>query len=239
MFKTPTLLASVLSTFLLALAAIAGPPTGTLILEDSFERTEADPAKEQVGNEWGTNSKARAQGVKQVDLKDGAMHITRAKVADHGVSVTHEAAFKDATIQLRFKIGKGDTLGINIADMKEKEVHAGHICLAQIKPTKLEIADLKTGRMSLDVRTRRKAGKDTEADKKLMKTKSKYFPVKLDVDQWHELQVQIAGEKMTVTIDGEKAGEFSSEGIGHATKSRLRLAVAKSAWVDDVKIYKQ
>ena len=63
------------------------------------------------------SSKSRAQGEKQVWLEDGAMHIVRAKVADHGVSVTHEVAFKDATIRLRFKISKQDDLGINVADI--------------------------------------------------------------------------------------------------------------------------
>ena len=56
-----------------------------LLIQDDFEREESDPEKEEVGNGWGTNSRSRAKGVKQVDLVDGAMHITRADVADHGV----------------------------------------------------------------------------------------------------------------------------------------------------------
>ena len=77
-----------------------------LLLQDDFNREESDPQNEEIGNGWGTNSKTRAQGQKQVDLVDGAMHITRAKVADHGVSVHHEVSFRDATISLRFRIGK-------------------------------------------------------------------------------------------------------------------------------------
>ena len=48
----------------------------TVILEDDFNREEADPSAEQVGNGWGTNSQSRAKGVKQVDLVDGAIKIT-------------------------------------------------------------------------------------------------------------------------------------------------------------------
>ena len=222
----------------IASSSIVLAETGTLILQDDFERVESSPEKEDVGNGWGTNSRTRAKGQKQVDLDNGAMHITRAAVADHGVSVTHDLKFKDATIQLRFKLGEKDSLGINIADMKEKSVHAGHICLALIRRDRVEIADLKTGRMNAEVRTRRKANKETPEDKKLLKGKSKYFPVKLDADKWHDLQVQIVGDVMTVTIDDQKVGHFKSPGIGHPTKSRLRLAVAKSAWVDDVKVWR-
>ena len=186
-----------------------------------------------------TNSKARAKGEKQVWVKDGVMTIKRAAVADHGVSVVQNLKFKDATIQMRFKLGVKDSLGINIADMKEKSVHAGHICLALVKPNKVEIADLKTGRMNLKIRTRRKAGEETDEDKKLVKKKSKYFPVELDTDNWHTLNVQIKSDTMTVSINDNQVGQFKSPGIGHETKSRIRLAVAKSAMVDDIKVWQQ
>ncbi len=218
---------------------LAADPPGKLILKDSFDRTESDPKKEQVGNGWSTNSRSRAKGEKQVDLDGKAMHITRAAVADHGVSVVHDLEFKDAVIQLRFKLGKKDSLGINIADMKEKSVHAGHLCLALIRLNRVEIADLKTGRMNLQVRNRRVDGRPSPADKKMLRAKSKTFAVELAPDQWHQLLVQIAGDVMTVTIDGTKIGEFESPGIGHPTKRRLRLAVAKSASVDDVKVFRQ
>lgn len=218
---------------------LADAPTGKLIFEDAFDRTESDAAKEDVGNDWVTNSKARAKGEKQVWVKDGVMTIKRAAVADHGVSVVQNLKFKDATIQMRFKLGAKDSLGINIADMKEKSVHAGHICLALVKPNKVEIADLKTGRMNLKIRTRRKAGEETDEDKKLLKKKSKYFPVELDTDNWHTLNVQIKSDTMTVSINDNQVGQFKSPGIGHETKSRIRLAVAKSAMVDDIKVWQQ
>jgi len=212
-------------------------PKAKLLLSDDFERSEKNDEKEDVGNGWGTNSKSRAKGRKQVDLKDGAMHITRADVADHGVSVTHEVAFKDATIQLRFKLRKEDDLGINIADMKEKSVHAGHICMARIRPYQVEITDLKTGRMKQEHRAIRQAKKETPELKKLLAAKTKKFKTKIAPGQWHDLEVKITGDQMQVSIDGKKVGSFNSEGIGHSTKSRLRLAVNKQAWVDDVKIW--
>ncbi|MFV1995593.1 MAG: hypothetical protein ACC661_09155, partial [Verrucomicrobiales bacterium] len=137
---------------------------------------------------------------------------------------------------LRFKLGPKDDLGINIADMEEKSVHAGHICLARIRLDKVEISDLKTGRMKLDIHERRKAKTSTPEDTKLVEGKSAYFDVDLAPDTWHQLEVRIEGDRMEVRIDDEKIGEFSSPGIAHPTKRRLRLAVNKSAWVDDIEI---
>lgn len=225
--------------FMAASAAVAENTAveGRLLLEDNFDREESDPAKEEIGNGWGTNSRTRAKGRKQVDLDGGAMHITKAAVADHGVSVFHDVGFKDATIALRFKLGTGDDLGINIADMKEKSVHAGHICVARIRPNKIEISDLKTGQMKLEHRAARQAGKISPQLKQLLADRKQTSEINLTKDEWHDLSVCIEGDTMTVTIDGRQAARFQSEGIGHPTKSRLRLSVNKSAWVDDVRIH--
>ncbi len=211
---------------------------GTVLLEDHFDREEMDQGKEQVGNDWGTNSKSRAQGVKQVDLVDGAMHITRADLADHGVSVTHEVAFQDAVIQLRFKLGPKDDLGINIADMNEKSVHAGHICMAKMTTSHVEMHDLKTGRMELKTHERSQANTLSAVDKTRLSETTKRMKYKLSLNEWHDLEVKVVGDKISVAIDGKAVGEFQSPGIGHPTKSRLRLTVNKSAWVDDVKVTK-
>ncbi|MEM6366638.1 MAG: hypothetical protein AAF745_19585 [Planctomycetota bacterium] len=209
-----------------------------VLFQDDFSRNESDESKEQVGNGWRTNSRGRAQGNKQVDLADGALHIYRHKVADHGVSVVQDIAFTNATIAMRFKIGKGDELGINIADLKEKSVHAGHLCVTKIRPGKVMIVDLKTGRMQLDRRGRNKAKQLTTEDKRIIKSKEKSFPVKLSTDAWHDLKIQISGDTLTVMIDAATIGSFTSEGIAHPTKRQLRLAVAKNAWVDDIVVTK-
>ncbi|SMP58591.1 protein of unknown function [Neorhodopirellula lusitana] len=226
-------------TCLIAIAVGFRSPDATcfadqVLLKDAFERDEPTAGEEAIGNGWATNSKARAKGNQQVDLVDGAMQITRHPVADHGVSVTHEVSFRDATIELRFQLGPEDDLGINIADMKEKSVHAGHLCMARITTKSVEIHDLKTGRMNQTLRTAAKAKTLSDDQKKLIASKKKRFPHKLTANQWHSLKVEIHGETMAVSIDGKEVGRFASAGMGHATKSRLRLAVNHSAKVDDV-----
>ena len=207
-----------------------------LLFEDDFERVEADDAKEQVGNGWETNSSKRAKGNKQVDLKDGALWITRHPVADHGVSVVKDVDFRNAQIEMKFRLTKGDDLGINLADMKEKSVHAGHICVARVRLNKVDITDMKTGPMNLENRNLKLSGKMTKQQKNEIGKKTKTIPVKLDADVWHTLLVKVQGDQMSVQIDGVDIGDFRSPGIEHATKRRLRLSVGKSAVVDDLSI---
>jgi hypothetical protein len=116
-----------------ALPAIGGDDAslvkahGQLLFEDQFDRHESTPDKEDIGNGWTSNSAARAKGHKQVDLADGAMHITKHAEADHGVAIFHAVAFQDGAVQLKFKLGSGDDLGLDFVDRELKTVHAGHL----------------------------------------------------------------------------------------------------------------
>ncbi|WP_409996683.1 hypothetical protein [Gimesia aquarii] len=218
--------------------ALLAEERGTLIFEDDFERNESQETKDEIGNGWGTNSRWRAAGNKQVDLKNGAMYIYIHKVADHAVSVTHPAEFRDGSVELRFMLeDKKDSLGLNFADLKYKKVHAGHLFATKISTRNVEMIDLKTGNMDLKTRELRKAKKLTPALQELLKSKRKRFPHKLQTKKWYDLIVKVREDTMTVFIDGKQVGSFSSEGIAHPTKRTLRLAVAKNAVVDDVKIY--
>ncbi|NNE92370.1 MAG: hypothetical protein HKN23_12040 [Verrucomicrobiales bacterium] len=213
---------------------------GKLIFEDDFERSESQEEKDEPGKGWGTNSKSRAAGNKQVDLRDGAMHINIHKVADHGVSVTHPAEFTDGTVAMRFKLeDKKDSLGLNFADLKFKEVHAGHLFAARIHTHEIRLEDLKTGKMKLETRNARKGGKLTSEQKKALASKETKIPNQLEIGTWYDLLVQIEGDQISVSIDGKKVGSFQSEGIAHPTKRTLRLAVPRNAVVDDVKIWRK
>ena len=89
---------------------------GQLIFQDDFNRTETQKNTDDPGNGWGTNSKSRAKGDKQVDLKDGALRIHISPRADHAVTVTHEAEFRDGAVTLRFMLEDAkDSLGLDFA----------------------------------------------------------------------------------------------------------------------------
>ena len=102
--------------------------------------------------------------------------------------------------------------------MKEKSVHAGHICMARIRSNNVEIIDLKTGRMKKEHREIRQAKKETPELKKLLAGKTKRFKANVASNEWHDLEV-ITGETMQVSIDGKKIGSFESAGIAHSPRA--------------------
>lgn len=204
---------------------------GKLIFEDSFDRVESQETKDEPGNGWGTNSRTRAKGNKQVDLKDGAMYITLHAEADHAVSVTHPAEFTDGAVELRFMLeNEQDTLGLDFADLGFKEVHAGHLFKVDVGTKKVAIDDMK-------FYDAKKAKTLTKEQTQFINSMKKSFPAKLKTGTWYTLLVTIKGDTITASIDGKVAGTATSDGFAHPTKKMLRLAVPKSAVVDDVKIW--
>jgi hypothetical protein len=233
---------TLLLLLLLALAPIsAAEDHGKLIFQDDFARNESQEKTDEPGNGWATNSKSRAKGNKQVDLRDGAMHIFIHAEADHAVSVTHAAEFTDGAVALRFKLDDArDSLGLDFADLQCKEVHAGHLLAARVSPKQVLLQDLKSGGMRLDIHTARKAKqKLSDEQQQALAGKDKKIPANLAVGQWHDLLVKIAGDELSVTVDGKWVGSLKSPGIAHPTKRVLRLAVPRNAVVDDVKIWRK
>lgn len=220
--------------------SLAGMETGTLIFQDDFQRNELQETKDEPGNGWGTNSNSRAKGHKQVDLRDGAMHIFTHAEADHAASVTHPAEFKNGVVQIRFLLeDAADSLGLNFADLQCKEVHAGHLFVAKIGVKDITLQDLKTGNMRLDIREARLAKRALSAEQQAaLKGKTKTSSHPLQVGAWHEAKVTIVGETLSLAVDGRPLAELNSAGIAHPTKRLLRLAVPRNAVVDDVKIWR-
>jgi hypothetical protein len=214
---------------------------GKVIFEDDFNRNESQEKTDEPGNGWGTNSKARAMGDKQVDLKEGAMRIYISPRANHAVSVTHPLEFTDGAVTLRFMLEDAkDSLGLDFADAQCKEVHAGHLCLARVDSKQVQLVDHKTGGMRNDIREARTEKKPlSEEQKKALVGKSKNFPHATEVGKWHELQVKIEGDELSVAIDGKAVASLRSPGIAHPTKRMLRFSVPRNAVVDDVKIYRK
>jgi hypothetical protein len=220
---------TVLIHFLGFLSSVTPASTdlGELVFQDDFERAESQEERDEPGNGWATNSAKRAQGDKQVDLKDGTMRIYISPRADHAVSVTHPFEFRNGSVALRFLLeDKKDSLGLNFADLNFKGVHAGHLFVVRIYSNRVEITDLKTGVMRKDIRETRKAKKAlSEEQKHALKGKSKRFEKVTATGKWHNLLVTVSEDQLSLELDGEQVGSFSSSGIAHPTKQMLRLSV--------------
>jgi hypothetical protein len=234
---------TVLIHFLGFLSSVTPASTdlGELVFQDDFERAELQEERDEPGNGWATNSAKRAQGDKQVDLKDGTMRIYISPLADHAVSVTHPFEFRNGSVALRFLLeDKKDSLGLNFADLNFKGVHAGHLFVVRIYSNRVEITDLKTGVMRKDIRETRKAKKAlSEEQKQALKGKSKRFEKVTATGKWHNLLVTVSEDQLSLELDGEQVGSFSSSGIAHPTKQMLRLSVPQNVVVDDVRLWKK
>ena len=94
--------------------------------------------------------------------------------------------------------------------------------------------------MRNDIHDTRTAKKElTEEQKKAIVGKSKSVPHTTEIGKWHELQVKMEGDEISVAVDGKEVGSFHSPGIAHPTKRMLRFSVQRNAVVDDVKIYRK
>jgi hypothetical protein len=220
---------------------VAAEHFGRIIFQDDFARHESQENTDEPGNGWATNSKGRAKGNKQVDLRDGAMHIFLHAEANHAVSVTHAAEFTDGAVALRFMLEDArDSLGLDFADPQCKEVHAGHLFAARVSPKQVLFQDLKTGNMRLDIQAARQAKqKLSDEQQQALKGKQKSVSRAVEVGKWHDLLVKVTGDELSVTIDGQLVGSFNSPGMTHSTKRMLRLAVPRNANADDVRIWRQ
>lgn len=236
----PLMLFSITALSFTTVSAEENDPSslGELQFSDQFERDESVPGKEEVGQGWTTNSPWRAGGNQQVDLVDGAIHITRYPTADHGVAVFHPVDFEDGAVELRFHLRKGDQLGVDFADKQLKTVHAGHLFIVKVTLNNLTLQDSKTGQMNLENRKRIASGDKSPELRKLLNSKRFSTSLNLTPDKWYTLLIQVKGDTLLVSIDGKEVGQLKSEGIAHPTKRHISLAVSKEAWVDDVKIWK-
>lgn len=131
----------------------------------------------------------------------------------------------EVTVKFRFVSDQAKSFNVWFDDKDYKGSHAGHICQASISPTSVNLSDAKTGGFDLTggLYDRKKANQLTAEEKKMLASKTKSFPVKLSLKDWHTLVVQTKGDELSVSIDGQAVGAFKSEGINHDHKSLVSL----------------
>jgi uncharacterized protein (DUF952 family) len=223
---------------LLSMALSANEDFGQLVFQDDFERSESQEEKDEPGNDWTTSSDKTAYGEKQVDLRDGYMHIYTHEKAWHATSVRHAFQFKDGTVELKVKFyDPQDSIKLNFTDLGEKSVHAGHLFNVEVSPVSVKLTDLKTGVMNLDIQKAKKSKTLSEAQAKTLATKSKSFKNELEIGKWHTLTAKVEGDVVSCSINGVFIGSFASSGIAHETKTLLRLLVPHKVSIDEIRIW--
>lgn len=207
----------------------------TLVFEDTFDRVESDDTIEDLGPGWETNSRGRANGQKQADLKDGHLIITRADIAEHSVTIKHKHSVDDAILQVRFRMPNAKGFSLLFCDRECKEVVAGHICHVKLKPGSITLYDDKLGIYSKAIKEKKLSGASKKEIARLTKPFIAKFNAPLKVNHWHEATIVIIADRMTVYIDGNRSGELTSKGIDHTPKLHFAIGVPTNVEVDSVR----
>jgi hypothetical protein len=130
----------------------------------------------------------------------------------------------EVSVKFRFVSGKAKSFNVWFDDKNYKGSHAGHICNVNVSPTNIAIGDAKTGNFQNDIYGRKKSPTGlTAEDKALLLTKNKSLPVKLTLQDWHNLLIRTKGDQIEVSLDGKAVGNFKSEGVAHETKTLVSL----------------
>ncbi len=225
-----------LTVICLTLSSVCSLPA-KLVFTDNFDRPDGSTTEDAAGNSWTTNSAWRADGKKQVFLKNGVLEIRRLEHANHAVSFKHDFALADCTISMRFKIDEGDRLGVNFNDTELKSAHAGHVCTVRVTTKEVSVADQMTGSMNLELRKRRQNGDTSQELKQLIAKTEKKAPIELKPDVWHDLRFELDGDKVRVFVNGAFQLEHRSPGFAHPTKSNIAISVPKNLVMDDFKVW--
>jgi len=76
---------------------------------------------------------------------------------------------------------------------------------------------------------------------KLTAGRTASFPVKLEEHRWYQLAMEVVGDELRVTLDGQPVGYLKSPGIAHPMKSDFHFTVSgdatRYALFDDVRVW--
>ena len=200
--------------------ALAGK--GELVFSDDFEGDDL--------GEW----KVVIPGF---HVRDGVL-VGKQDRADHGAVGRVYRPMKDVVVQFKFRLDGSKTFNAVFDDQKWKGSHAGHICRVAFAPTRIRLGDDKEGIMRHDIfAMRRNPARKGEAEK-LLEGRISSAVVELEQRKWYEVAIEIVGDAMRVSLDGQPVGYLKSPGLGHETKSSFHFTVpGPGVEFDEVRIW--
>ena len=210
-----------MKTTLCLLSAAALASTAAFAQDYSRVIFSDDFSTDGFGKAWGHYKSSSV-------VKDGMLvGITDPKSDHSAVDNIKFEGERDLEVSVKFRFVSDQAKSFNVwfDDKNYKGSHAGHICQASISPTSVQLSDAKTGGFDLTngLYDRKKANQLTEDEKKMLAGKSKRFPAKISLNEWHTLVVRTQGDEISVSIDGKDVGSFKSPGVAHETKSLVSL----------------
>jgi len=195
---------------------------GENLLSDDFERTEL--------GEWKSL-------IPTFTVKGGVLKGEQTR-ADHGAVGRVYRPMKDVVVEFKFKFDGSTTFNAVFDDQKFKGSHAGHICRVAFTLKQIRLGDDKEGVMRNDIfELRKDPARKKEADK-LLEGRGSASPVTIEPMDWHQVTIEIFGDRMRVSLDGRAVGYLKSPGLAHETKSSFHFTVnGPGVLFDDVCIW--
>ena len=195
---------------------------GELLFSDDFERSGLGDWKEILPG---------------FRVADGVLVGTQDK-PDHGSVGRIYVPMKDVVVSFRFKLAGSPRFNLVFDDKNHKGSHAGHICRVAVAEKQIRLGDDKEGIMRNDIFKMKRDPKTKDAAEKLLEGRGSSVKADLESNRWYEMEVQIVGDEMRVSLDGKVIGYLKSPGLAHPTKESLHFTVSgKEKHVDDVKIW--
>ncbi|MDF2377684.1 MAG: hypothetical protein P1U81_15710 [Verrucomicrobiales bacterium] len=214
-----------ISSLTVAGEAVPGPlaEKGELLFSDDFERSELGEWKEIIPG---------------FTVRDGVLVGTQDR-EDHGSVGRIYVPMTDLILSFRFQLTGSPTFNVVFDDKNYKGSHAGHIARVAIAKTQIRLGDDKEGIMRNDIfAMRRDPATKADADE-LIKGRGKVVKAEMESNRWYEMQIEIVGDEMRVSLDGEAIGYLKSRGLAHPTKESVHFTVTgKETHFDDLKIWK-
>lgn len=195
--------------------------TTTELFHDTFER-------ETLGDAWQAS-------VRSFAIKDGAMVGGMRDDATHPAITKVSKPFRDLVLRFSFRLDGAKSFNIVFNDLNEKSVHSGHVARMTVSPQGLTLTDDKTGLMSLEWVTKKNDPKFKEQVDKVRAATSRNFPREWQPHRWYVLVMEVVGDEVLVSIDGQPAGYFRCAGFGQPTKTSFHFSVSgRDLSVDNV-----
>ena len=155
----------------------------------------SDDLKQPLGAGWRV-------GKGKWEVADGAIRSSELAADAHGAVARYDLKFDDAVIQYSFKLDGAKTTTLSINTTK------GHLCRVLITPNGLSI---------------RKDDMDKKGPDKAVVLQENKQPIA--AGQWHTLVVEIRGQELLTSLDGQPVALGEHEAIA-AMKANFGLTVA-------------
>jgi hypothetical protein len=179
--------------------------------------------------------------VKSAGVENGVM-FGRQTTTEHGSVASMKLDLPDGNLicECRVQFERNVTVAFSFDDMKHPDSVAGHIARVTLEPQLVKLHDDKEGAMNRKLAALRRSDDPVAkaAAEEEIKRHTLLVPMRVETQRWHAVAIEIAGDQMRVTLDGQQVGFLKSAGLAHEKKPDLKISVSgKQALFDDLCIW--